>query len=47
MIIDYDDETWTAPDPCCEMDGENIDTYGGEHYWSCRSRGQPRPCLWS
>lgn len=25
----------TADDAFCEVDGEDIDTYGGEHYWQC------------
>ena len=29
-----------APEgPICEVDGDNIDTYGGEHYWHCGRPG--------
>jgi hypothetical protein len=32
------DEGATAA-PACRVDGETIDTYGGEHYWHCDRPG--------
>lgn len=34
-----DPEAAKPGEPVCEMDGENIDTYGGEHYWHCNRPG--------
>lgn len=34
-----DPEAAKPGEPVCEMDGENIDTYGGEHYWHCHRPG--------
>ena len=35
---EYDDDQ-PAPGPLCEVDGDHIDTYGGEHYWRCGRPG--------
>ena len=35
----YEEEAPTPAGPVCEVDGDTIDTYGGEHYWHCGRPG--------
>jgi hypothetical protein len=37
---DWDDDEPQPPGPICEVDGDTIDTYGGEHYWHCGRAGE-------